>query len=223
MSIFDDIGKRVAEVAKNATKMTRDMADTTRLNVQISGKQEEIDKLYAQIGMAYFARYQAGGGAADSMDELCAQIARLSEEKRSLQQQIDEIKQMRRCPKCGSVQPKESAFCSSCGNRLVEERQPAPQRAIDEITASEPAPEAEKRGGAVIRWPVAHQPSETAGQPEEAVEEPEQEAACPPECSAPDVPDIPEDSAPETVEEVETVIEEVVEDAEAEDESHKTE
>lgn len=165
MPLFEDWGKRLSEVAKSAGKMTRDVAETTRINLQINTRHEEIEKCYLQLGKAYYARQAAGGGSTEAMDALCSQIAGMIAECEDLQRQVDDLKGQRRCPNCGSVQSATSSFCSECGERLLAER---------------PASPAE---GVTITWPEAAQSKDQAEQP--LVAEPEV-------CESPEVSEVPE-------------------------------
>lgn len=140
MPLFEDLGKRLSEVAKSAGKMTRDVAETTRINLQINTRQEEIEKCYVQLGKAYYARQTAGGGSTEAMDALCGQISEMIAECEDLQKQVDDLKGQRRCPNCGSIQSATSSFCSDCGERLSAEKPSSPAEGVT-ITWPEAATE----------------------------------------------------------------------------------
>lgn len=160
MPLFEDLGKRLSEVAKNAGKMTRDVAETTRINLQINTRQEEIEKCYLQLGKAYYARQMAGGGSTEAMDALCGQIAEMIAECENLQKQVDDLKGQRRCPNCGSIQSANSSFCSDCGERLSTEKVASPAE------------------GVTITWPEAAVESKPVEVSEPEAESPVQTETC---------------------------------------------
>ena len=57
MAIFSEIGKKISETTQNAVKGTKDFAEVTKLNSQISDEQKQIDNAYLQMGKLYYDRF----------------------------------------------------------------------------------------------------------------------------------------------------------------------
>jgi hypothetical protein len=57
MALFDDIKKKVLDTTQSAVKVTKELAETAKLNSQIAEEQRKIGNLYYQIGKLYFEKY----------------------------------------------------------------------------------------------------------------------------------------------------------------------
>lgn len=113
MTFFDIIGRRTSEAGQKMIQKTKDISDTTRYNSLISEEEKKINNQYYQIGKLYVALH-----AEDHEEEFAGMIdaIRESEEKmKEYKEEIQKIKGVRRCEKCGAEVPKDASFCSSCG------------------------------------------------------------------------------------------------------------
>ena len=183
MDFFSEIGKKVSNAAKNVQKRTSEVVETSRLNGEMRSLRDQRDRLFTRIGeLVYKARNSEVDltQVDDAMDQIDLLNARLEE----LQAQIDKLSQQKRCPACGSVVSAEARFCPSCGERLPEpepEKAPEPEEKtgfcsgcgaqLEKDSAFCPAcgKPVEAPAQAEINWPEAAQP--------EAAEAPEEENA----------------------------------------------
>ncbi len=166
MAFFDEISKRMNGVAQTAQKT----AEIARLQRQINSEENEFYELFAEIGKLYYNCRQRSVAPGETMDQLCDRVDALAQHIEQMKLKLDEIKQIRRCQSCGSVQNSASRFCANCGARL-EERTPAP---ADEPV--EPAAPAEEPAKSVyINWPGSSEAAQEA--PQEAQEAPAEEPA----------------------------------------------
>ncbi|MBQ3223825.1 MAG: hypothetical protein IJB41_09470 [Clostridia bacterium] len=165
MALWDEFGKKAGETARNFGARAKEVAETTKLNGQIAIKKTEAERLYGEIGKAFFAIRAGRSQESDELDQLCAQVEKLDEEIAQLQKQIDVIRQVRRCKNCGEVSPNTSRYCGACGAKFEEEQPPvvAAEPAQEEPSA-EPVVEAED--GVEITWPQAEEPAQSE-QPKE--------------------------------------------------------
>lgn len=120
MDFLNEFGKRVSNVARSVTEKSKESAEVSRLNAELRQAQDALEKLYARFGKVCFAMRQ-GVGSAETAEELALRIraAILQEEEAAARR--DAAREMKRCPGCGAVHPKEARFCSNCGKRLPEE------------------------------------------------------------------------------------------------------
>lgn len=165
MALWDEFGKKAGETARNFGARAKEVAETTKLNGQIAIKKTEAERLYGEIGKAFFAIRAGRTQESDELDQLCTQVEKLDEEIAQLQKQIDVIRQVRRCKNCGEVSPNTSRYCGACGAKFEEEQPPvvAAEPAQEEPSA-EPVVEAED--GVEITWPQAEEPAQNE-QPKE--------------------------------------------------------
>ena len=125
MAFFDDFKKQMSGVAQSAQKV----AEIARIQHLVNVKQNEFTALFAEIGELYYACQKRGEQPGENMTERCARVDALAAEIETLKLKLDELKQIRRCTQCGSVQNNNSRFCASCGakleERVVREEKPA--------------------------------------------------------------------------------------------------
>ena len=117
MSFFDELSKKITQTGQTAVQKTRDFADITKLNSMISDETHHQEELYAQIGKQYYERYAEVSG--NEFEDLIKSIIKSKETVEQYQMQIKQIKGITNCPACGAEVPFSSAFCDSCGERIV--------------------------------------------------------------------------------------------------------
>lgn len=128
MAFFDNFTKMVSEAGQKTVQKTKEFADTAKLNSEISDEERNIQNLFNQIGRLYVEKYR------ENPDEDFSHYInsiRASEEKiRDYRKQIQDIKGVQKCPKCGAEVPAGASFCNNCGSPMTK---PAP--------AADPAPQ----------------------------------------------------------------------------------
>lgn len=159
--MFQDFGKRVSEAAKSMGQRTREATDIARLNGRVSAAQSEVERLFSQIGKAYYAVRPEG--ACEAAEILCQQVDKLNSELELLQRQIDQLRGQSRCPNCGGLQPAEASFCASCGTRLPRPAPVAPIIPVEEKPDEKPEKDVEMPAtDAQIIWPEAPEATDEA-------------------------------------------------------------
>lgn len=113
MAFFDDLGKKISQAGQTAVQKTKEMTEIARINGLISDEEKKMTNNYYQIGKLYVAMHQH-----DFESDFAGMIAAISESEtkiRDYKQQIQDIKGVICCEKCGAEVAKGIAFCSSCG------------------------------------------------------------------------------------------------------------
>lgn len=116
MAFFDDISKKISQTGQSAVQKTKDMADIAKINAAISEEQKKINNAYVQIGKLYVSKH-----ASDYEDDFAGMVNTIKDSENKIvdyQRQIQDIKGVVCCEKCGAEIPSNSAFCSSCGAPL---------------------------------------------------------------------------------------------------------
>lgn len=113
MAFFDNVGKKISEKGQSAAQKAKGFAEASRINSLISGEEANINNNYYQIGKLFVSMH-----ANDCEDEFKGMIdaiykstAKIAEYK----EQVQIIKGIVKCEKCGADVPIQSAFCNSCG------------------------------------------------------------------------------------------------------------
>jgi len=113
MAFLDDISKKLSAAGGDVISRGKAFADITRLNSNISEEEKKINNTYFQIGKLYVSLHPQ-----DYETDFAALIETIvaSENKiTTLKQQIQDVKGVIRCEKCGAEVQKSMAFCSACG------------------------------------------------------------------------------------------------------------
>lgn len=123
MAFFDII----SEKGQNAKKKTRDFVEVQKINSMISDEERNINNNYIQIGKLYVSMHSS-----DCEEEFKGMIESVHQSENKInkyKEQIQSIKGIVRCEKCGAEVSIQSAFCSACGAPMPKR---APEKKIDE-------------------------------------------------------------------------------------------
>lgn len=58
MSFLNNLGQKISDVSQTTIKKTKDLADTAKLNLNISEEERKIDTAYEQIGKWYVEKHR---------------------------------------------------------------------------------------------------------------------------------------------------------------------
>lgn len=58
MSFFNNLGQKISDVSQTTIKKTKDLADTAKLNLNISEEEHKINTAYEQIGKWYVEKHR---------------------------------------------------------------------------------------------------------------------------------------------------------------------
>lgn len=124
MAFFEDIGKKVSQTSQDAIKKTKILAETTKLNSQISGEKRVISDNYSKIGEKYFELF--GDDPDENMACFVTAIKDALAKIEEYEAQIKALKGVASCKSCGAELKEGALFCTACGAK-VEETQPEDQ------------------------------------------------------------------------------------------------
>ncbi len=113
MAFFDDLSKKLSQASQSAVQKAKEMTDIARINGAISDEEKKINNSYYQIGKLYVSMHET-----DYEDNFAAVIAAIKESEAKIceyKQQLQDIKGVVRCEKCGAEVANNVAFCSACG------------------------------------------------------------------------------------------------------------
>ena len=117
MAFFDDIGKKISQVGQSAAGKTRDTADLFKLKGEISDEEKKIESAYAEIGKLYYSLHSES--YEPQFEGLIAGVKESIVNIETRRAQIQTIKKLTTCSKCGAEIPNENKFCTVCGTPRV--------------------------------------------------------------------------------------------------------
>lgn len=130
MAFFQELGKKIGEVAQDAQKKTAELIEINKLNGSIKDEKEAIDTLYRKIGMNLYARFAAGETVEESAIPDLEAIANRLRTIMSLEAKIVDLKKDDEKP--AANQPPAAA--PAAWSAPVET--PAPPAVDEELTRS---------------------------------------------------------------------------------------
>lgn len=128
MAFFDNLSKKVSEAGQKTIQKTKELADTSRLNAMISDEEKTINNTYFQIGKLYVSIHKD-----DCEEDFLGMIHTIAEGEakiRDYKKQIQDIRGVQRCEKCGAEVPSGAAFCSSCGATMPKVQAAVPDDTV---------------------------------------------------------------------------------------------
>ncbi|MBD2847836.1 zinc ribbon domain-containing protein [Paenibacillus sp. IB182496] len=117
-SFFDKMKQGASDAAKRA-QLT---VETQKLKSQASGKEKEMERVYARIGKAVYESHKAGDISASEAEvmDYCAELEEMETEIERLEFRIKTLKAVKTCD-CGKVVAADVKFCPDCGKRFSDE------------------------------------------------------------------------------------------------------
>lgn len=113
MTLFDDLSKKVGSFAQTTVQKSKELAEITKINFQISAEEDKIKKSYSEIGKIYFDENAAT--ATGRTAELCTIIMTANDNIKDLRVKINEAKNIVICQQCGKEVENTNRFCNGCG------------------------------------------------------------------------------------------------------------
>lgn len=117
MDFLDKLNDVITSTGQDVAKKARDLADITSLNSQIKACNDNIDRLYREIGKQYFNEYKD-----KESDELYLEKIQLIQSDfgriNDLSDEIARIKGNVKCKSCKAYVDAKAVFCPSCGEKL---------------------------------------------------------------------------------------------------------
>lgn len=156
MAIWDNITKKASALTEKAVQQARDLSEVAKLHGQLAEAEKIANDSYAQLGRLYAAAHPED--CEEGFGELMAAAAKAEQTIKSLRRQIQDVKGVTTCEKCGAEVAKDAAFCSACGAEIPKVE---PVEA-EIVTEDAPAEEAPVEEAPAEEAPVEEAPAETA-------------------------------------------------------------
>lgn len=118
MGMFNDILENTKTVVQKFGEKANDVYDIAKLKAVKSRISNDIDKIYKSIGNKYYILYKGEKlENADFSGELTA-LDELHDQYDTIVKQINDLKNLKRCPVCGKTQNSDKPYCADCGAKL---------------------------------------------------------------------------------------------------------
>lgn len=115
------------QITKTAVTKSKEVAEITKLNMEINSAEQKIRELATQIGLIVADQKLLADN--EPVAALTAQIEALRETIAMAQGTIRGIKNLDVCPNCGAQVSRTSRFCDKCGHPMERPEPEEPAQA----------------------------------------------------------------------------------------------
>lgn len=125
MDFFDKLGKKVSDTYNSASEKTSKLARETKLKLSIAEEKDNEKQFYEKLGQEFYKKYldKRDSEVALEFIENFMQIDKVREKIKNYEDEINSIKGLKTCPKCGESFDVNYEFCPKCGYKHEEEEQ----------------------------------------------------------------------------------------------------
>lgn len=120
MAFFEEIGKKITDTVDVVGKKTNEVVEIQKLRSQMSGLEKNIEKNYIALGKMVFAKFQDGEELSEEARALCEEITGNTVLLDEYDNEIAEIKGMKKCPGCGVPAADDVVYCPKCGAKMED-------------------------------------------------------------------------------------------------------
>lgn len=111
--------EKFSKVTQTAISKSKEMAEVTRLNMEISTYTQNLKELYAQAGEFLIEKDLCQDN--EIIKDLKSQIMMIKANIETNQEKVNAIRNIGICPKCKSEISRDSKFCDKCGAEITRE------------------------------------------------------------------------------------------------------
>lgn len=114
-----DVSRKVSDVAEKtyktvASKSTQ-IIEETKLKIKLNDTEEEIAKLFEEIGLNIYEQYKSGKKIDTGIVKTCKRIDKLYKDIDKMDTKVLYLKNLRVCENCNEAIGVDNKFCPVCG------------------------------------------------------------------------------------------------------------
>ena len=121
MAIWHNLSKAASDATAKAVEQAKTLTEITRLNSLIADEEKRMNDYYLGLGKRYAELFQADHAV--ELEEFFTGISECGRKIQAYRAQIQNVKGVVRCEKCGAEVSKGAAFCSACGTQIPVQQQ----------------------------------------------------------------------------------------------------
>ena len=128
MSFLDDVISTGKSVVSTAGTKGKGAVSFSKLKIRESQLNSEVKSKFEKLGELIYEMAKSGEKNNEAFDEMVADIDAIYDELAEIDKQVDDLRNVVTCTKCGEKTSKDNAFCPKCGAKL-------PEKPVEEATA----------------------------------------------------------------------------------------
>lgn len=154
MGFFDNLGEKLANTSKDVAAKAKEVADVTKMKMDISSQESRLKTAYGEIGKLFCEN--APEELAPEYVPFMQTVTEAKTEIERLKLEIQKLKGTASCEACGAEVAADARFCPVCGAKVEKPVEVVEEDGEEDIVDVEPI--------------VVEEPAE-AEEPEEEVQE----------------------------------------------------
>lgn len=115
MDFFSKLGETLSEAGKDVSQKAKEMTGIAKLNMDIKAKEDYINKQYTAIGRQYYEMHKDDE---EPLFEEMALVREAAEDTKRMEQELADLKGMKKCPSCEAAVEQDAKFCPKCGKNF---------------------------------------------------------------------------------------------------------
>ncbi len=132
MSFLDDILDKGKNVVNSVSKNTDTAVRFSKLKVKESQINGDIKSKTEKLGAIIYDMVKTNVKENEEFDALIAQIDEDYTKLAEVEAELDALKNVVTCPKCGVKTKNDNAYCPKCGAKLPEKKVEEPDVVVEE-------------------------------------------------------------------------------------------
>jgi methyl-accepting chemotaxis protein len=119
---LQDKAKELGGIAKEVSRKSGELLEVTKLKFEMNKLEKEMENNLAGLGAVVYQKFKGSTDMDEEIDRLCQSTARLEEEIKALEKQIEKMQpKTLTCQECNLDLPAGGKFCPYCGKEVVTE------------------------------------------------------------------------------------------------------
>lgn len=126
MNRLDELILKAKDLAGAAGSKTQEVMELTKMHLQVTQLKSDIDANFQKLGEIVFELNISGTENEELIHMCVSEIQSQKEELEELNHQLDQMKNVVKCPQCMAANPKGALYCARCGASLkIQDSQPS--------------------------------------------------------------------------------------------------
>ncbi len=142
MSKFNSFMNKALDLANATGKKTGEIVESSKLKLQISQLNNDLDKIYQKMGQLAYQQIKSDVNNASTLQAKAEEADALIRQIEELSDKVAEVTNQSKCESCGSNNNSGVAFCSRCGAGLAKSTTTTTTESYAQVNYSQPTTEA---------------------------------------------------------------------------------
>lgn len=121
MGLFEEAVQTARSAAKTVGKKAEEVLDLSKRKFAVSEIEGKLEDTFSELGKIYYRVLKDEVFSREEVDELVLKIDELEQQLELAREDIARVTRKSVCPVCGANCETGDAFCSSCGEKLMND------------------------------------------------------------------------------------------------------